>query len=588
MTASRTTGSRTEALANGQRLLAIDPRAAETQAREMLKIDPHDAAALRLLGRALRRLGEVEQAEIVERDAIRASSRNPLLVDAANAIASQELARAERLLRPYIAKMPDDAPAHLMLAQIAANVGAHDEATKLLQHTLDLMPAYGEAWLLLAKVYADTGALSAAMSAIENAPAAFRNGKRALRLKAALLSRLGEYEQAQNVHEQLLAIDSDAPAAWVAYGHLLRTIGRKQDAIAAYRRALAINFRYGEAWWSLSNLKTEPIAPTDLEAMRQAAQEGGSNENLFHLHFALGKAMEERGDHAAAFEHYHEANRLRRLTLNYDAREIERLVAHGKQQLAQAGIVTDLRQQPPANVIFIIGMPRSGSTLLEQILASHSMIEGTSELPYIPALAQQVSDATQLTDAECVSLRKTYLDMARGHCKSNRPFFIDKQPNNWMYLGLVRRILPDAKIIDIRRHPLASCVANFRQHFGQGQAFSYSLESIAHYYALYVELADYCRAVQPGSIHLIYYENLVQNMERELRDLFAYLDLPYEPECLQFYANARPVRTPSSEQVRQPLYRAALDEWRAYDPWLGPAKDILGHLIRTYPVGAPS
>jgi tetratricopeptide (TPR) repeat protein len=451
---------------------------------------------------------------------------------------------------------------------------------------LDLSPGYGEAWLLLAKLHSDLGALDVALDAIDRAPVIFKNSVKALRLRAALLGRVGDYDAAAAVHEHILSMDSHAPSDLVAYGNLLRTIGRRADAIDAYRQALAIKGEYGEAWWSLTNLKTERITDYDVAAMQSALKMHVSDENLFHLHFALGRALEDRRDHGAAFQHYEEANRIRRMTLPYHRDETEHTVERAKSQILDISVLdASCTGNASTTPIFIIGMPRSGSTLLEQILASHTMIEGTSELPYIPALSHYLSDRANLSAADCDALGREYLRLAHRHRKTERSFFIDKQPNNWMNIGLIRRILPNAKIIDIRRHPLASAFANFRQHFAQGQAFSYDLADMGHYYALYAGLIDHFDNVFPNALHRIHYEDLVSNLEAQIRRLLAYLELPFEEACLAFYRNDRAVRTPSSEQVRQPIYHAGLQEWRNYEPWLGPAKEMLGNLVTRYPTG---
>ena len=578
-TVASKTGTRDEALENARRLLATDPYAAAEQARELLTADAHDGDALRLLGAALRRLGRTEAAETAEREAIQASAYNPLLVEAANAIAGGRPADAEYLLRPYLARVPDDAAAHLMLAQIAADVGASDQAEQLLRRALELAPAYAEAWLLLARVRADCGALASALETLDESPGPCRSSVRALRLKAALQGRLGDYAAASATHERILA-RTPTVTDWVAYGHLLRTIGRRADSVAAYRRALAIDPHSGEAYWSLTNLKTEAISDADLGAMERAARAGGKPDSQVHLHFALGKALEDRKDFAAAFAHYDKGNRLRRQSLPYDRAEVDAAVQAARSYAAAISPPEGALRDDP---IFIVGMPRSGSTLLEQILASHSLVEGTSELPYIAALSRADIDPARDAATQLRFLGEEYLRLAGRHRKTDRPYFIDKQPNNWMHIGFIRAILPNARIIDMRRHPLASCMANFRQHFGQGQAFSYALEDFCHYHRSYIELIDIDRSARPGSVYTLLYEELVTDIEGQVRKILDHLNLPFEAACLNFHMNDRAVRTPSSEQVRRPIYADAMEDWRSFVPWLTPAQRLLEREIARYP-----
>ena len=327
------------------------------------------------------------------------------------------------------------------------------------------------------------------------------------------------------------------------------------------------------------------------------ANEGLSDDDRLHLHFALGKALEDRGEAAAAFASYAEGNRLRRAQIHYDGEEISthvrRSIALFTPEFFAARAGLGCAAPDP---IFILGMPRAGSTLIEQILASHSRVEGTMELPDVPALAKRLSGRKHksgvsaypeclagLDPAALAALGEEFLQGTRVQRKTSRPFFIDKMPNNWLHVGLIRLILPKARIVDARRHPLGCCFSNFKQHFARGQGFTYDQAELGHYYRDYVALMAHFDAVQPGRIHRVIYERMVADPEDEVRRLLDFLDLPFEPACLKFYENERAVRTASSEQVRRPINREGLDQWRAFEPFLGPLEAALGPVLETYP-----
>ena len=416
-------------------------------------------------------------------------------------------------------------------------------------------------------------------------------------LKAAILVRIGEYQQSIEIYETVLAAYPELPKIWMSYGHALKTKGREPESIAAYRKSVALQPHLGEAYWSLANLKTFRFSAEDLEAMRSAQRSADlSEEDRFHLHFAMGKALEDAHAFAQSFDEYARGNRIRRNGIRYIADELTEHVRRSKALLTREFF--EQRRAygaEAADPIFIVGLPRAGSTLLEQIISSHSQVEGTMELPDIPAIAKKLSGVSsrsgskypevlaKLSAQECRALGEEYLKRTRIQRKSDAPRFIDKMPNNFTHVALIHLILPNAKIIDARRHPLACCFSGFKQHFARGQHFSYDLTDIGRYYRDYVELMAHFDAVLPGRIHRIIYESLVADTEREVRALLGYCDLAYEDACLRFYENDRAVRTASSQQVRQPIFRDALEHWRHFDPWLLPLKQALGPVLEAYP-----
>jgi hypothetical protein len=328
------------------------------------------------------------------------------------------------------------------------------------------------------------------------------------------------------------------------------------------------------------------------------AKPGLGDDDRLHLHFALGKALEDRGEAESAFAHYSQGNRLRRSALRYDADETERLVERAIALFTPAFLAErDGLGCPAPDPIFILGMPRAGSTLVEQILASHSKVEGTMELPDIPALARRLDGRSAggagglrypdslatLTAAQLSKLGEDYLERTRIQRKTGRPLFVDKMPNNWIHAGFIHLILPRARIIDARRHPLDCTFSNFKQHFARGQSFTYDQVELGLYYRAYVRLMAHFDKVLPGRVHRVIYERMVEDPEGETRHLLDRLGLPFEPACLRPHENARAVRTASSEQVRRPINRDGLDRWRPFEPWLGPLKKALGPVLDAYP-----
>jgi tetratricopeptide (TPR) repeat protein len=591
------TGTVADALRLAGRLLRDDPALAAAQAREILKASPHNADAFRLLGAALRRTGEDEAAERAELDAISASVHDPALMQAAAALLDNDLPTVEDILRPRLREKPTDVAAIRMMAELAGRIGRLQDAENLLRRALELAPGFAPARSNLATVLYKQNRPAEAIAAL--APLEGHDLEANQNLKAAALGRIGAYEEALALYEAVLQRFPGQAKVWMSYGHLLKTVGRQADSIAAYRRALGVQPGLGEVWWSLANLKTVKFDAADVSAMEVALGDPAIDaEDRFHLHFALGKALEDAHQAEPAFRHYAEGNRQRRDLIDYDPADISDHVARSIAFFTPALFAAREGQGCPApDPIFILGMPRAGSTLIEQILASHPQVEGTMELPDIPAIAKKLGRREAkdersvypevLADLDADALRalgEEYLEGTRIQRKTDRPFFIDKMPNNWAHTGLLRLILPKAKIIDARRHPLACCFSNFKQHFARGQGFTYDLAELGTYYRDYVMLMAHVDAVQPGKIHRVIHEALVDDPEAEVRRLLDWLGLPFDPACLAFYENDRAVRTASSEQVRRPINREGFDQWRPFEPWLGPLKAALGPILDAYPL----
>ena len=470
-----------------------------------------------------------------------------------------------------------------------------------MNRALELAPGFGAARANLATVYYKQNRYAEAAETLDAVLGDDPDNPAHANLKAAALGRIGGYDEALALYEQLTTRFPDHAKLWMSYGHLLKTVGQQDDSVAAYRHALGVDPGLGELWWSLANLKTIRFGTDDRAAMEAAlvaidTGDAGRDDDRLHLHFALGKAYDDAGDAEPAFRHFAAGNAIRAGQLGYDAGDTRAIV-----DAAIATCTADFFAaradigDPAPDPIFILGMPRAGSTLIEQILASHSAIEGTMELPDIPALALGLGRETQgegrhwvaaLADAppeRLAEMGAAFLRRTAVQRKTGKPFYIDKLPNNWRYVPLIRLILPNAKIIDARRHPLDCCWSNFRQHYAKGQAFSYDLSDMGAYYRDYVRLMAHIDAVQPGRVHRVIHEALLDNPEAEVRAMLGFLGLPFEDACMAFHTNARAVRTASSEQVRRPINRDGVDQWRPYEAWLGALTDELGPVLAAYP-----
>ena len=494
---------------------------------------------------------------------------------------------AERLLKQHLKDDPFDVRAIRMLAELAGRIGRMRDAELLLRRALEIAPSFNAARSNLALVLSRMGRAAEAMELLEAVFEAEPEAIGNLNLKAATLGRLGDFDEAIRIYEEVLERAPAQPRVWLSYGHMLKTVGRQAEGIGAYRRAIALKSALGEAWWSLANLKTFRFDADDVAAMKAALTSAElSEEDRFHLEFALGKSMHDLGKTQEAFHHYANGNALRRKLHPFHAEQLTRTVDRCIENFTP-GILTASGGSEAVDPIFIVGMPRAGSTLVEQILSSHPLVEGTSELPDMPVIAREIGpypkSTTGMTSGQRKAAGETYLTRASVQRRTDRPFFIDKLPNNWLFVPFIQLVLPNAKIIDARRHPLGCCMSNFRQHFARGQDFTYDLDDLGRYYSDYVRLMVHVDAVMPGRVHRVIYERMVEDTETEIRSLLAYCGLEFDPACMAFHETERAVRTASSEQVRQPIYTAAKDEWQLYSAYLDPLRSALGPVLDAYP-----
>ena len=579
-------------LAEARRLIESDPAASVARAYEVLDSNPSDADALRILGAGLRRLGHDDEANQAELGAIEASGKSPELVRASRAIAGRDFRTAEGILRSLLQSHPDDAAAIQLLGEVAAAAGLLDEAEMRHGQALSLAPGFHYARLHLANVLNNQGRPGESLAELRKIGGEMLAFEGFRMLLADVLSQVGECDEAIGLYREILALDPNKPDVWGRLAFLLNSIGKHDEAVATCRSAIQLGRGWGKPWWVLADFKRYRFSNDDLAAMeRMLADPNLGMEDRFHLHFALGSALEDRREFRSSFDHFRRGNALRKGQLKYSpewgAALLERTRSvFSRDFLESHGGKGELASDP----IFIVGMPRSGSTLVEQILASHPLIEGTAELPDINSLAislapdprlgprniRYLDRLPQLSDAELRELGALYLERTRIYRKTDRPFFIDKMPSNWAHTGFIRLILPNAKIVDARRHPLACGFSNYKQLFGRGHEFSYDLADIGAFYKDYAAVMAHFDAVAPGMVHRLIHEQLVADPEVEIRLLLDFVGVPFDEACLRFHETERSVRTPSSEQVRQPLRPDFVNRWKAFEAELGPLKEALG------------
>jgi predicted Zn-dependent protease len=566
--------------------------------RRALQLQPGSADGWRLLADYLDAAGDVSGADQARAQYIKVANKDPRLMEAAAALVENNLPLADARLRAHLGAHPTDVAALRMLAEVAGRLRRYKDAQELLERCLELAPSFDAARHNYAIVLNRQAKQKAALPQVERLLAKDPRNPGYLNLKAAILANLGDSADSIKIYEAALSEHPRQPKVWMSYGHCLKTAGRQEDSVAAYRRAIAMEPTLGEAYWSLANLKTFRFTEADRHAIMKALERTDlPDDDRLHFEFALGKALEDQESYEESFAHYAKGNAIRRKQHPYNADEETRYVSRCKAQYtAEFFEKRRWAGAPSAEPIFIVGLPRAGSTLLEQILASHSLVEGTMELPDLAQIARELAGridqeheapffeavAAQGLD-ELRALGERYLDNTRVYRKTGAPFFIDKMPNNWLYIGLIHLILPKAKIIDARRHPLGCCFSAFKQQFARGQNFSYDLADLGRYYLDYVDLMAHVDRVLPGRVHRVFYESMIEDTEAEVRRLLEYCGLPFEGRCLKFYENERAVRTASSEQVRRPIFRDGMDRWRHYEPWLGPLKQALGPVLERYP-----
>lgn len=528
------------------------------------------------------------------RDGTVSTAAKPLISQARHQFKEAEFERAAQSLIAHLRQRPGDGEALSLLGQTAMMLGALGQAEQFLRQAIAQGANGIDERRALVSVVNQQERLGEALALIEGFDG-YETDTDLRAIRGGILNKLGRSDEAMAINTRLAADNPQRPQMWIAHGHDLRAAGQVDEAIAAYRQAIAAMPDFGDAWWGLASIKRPVLTDADVAAMHEMLALAVDVRNTAPLNFALARAYHDRARHADAFRHYSEGNRLRAEELRYDARELTGEVAESE-RTATADFLARMGSEPvgDARPVFIVSLPRSGSTLLEQMLAGHPQVEAAGELPYIPAILRTAMEmatrrgrvtvpqlVASLSADQAAAMGQDYLRRVSHHRKTDRPLFIDKLPHNWSNILFIRRILPQARFIDIRRPAMDCCFSNFTQSFTSAHAASFALEDVGQCYVDNVRLMAHFDRVAPGMIHHTDYATLVDDPRAEIGGVLGYLGLPWDAAILDFHQLGRVVRTPSSEQVRRPLNRDGIDVWRPYSPWLEPLRRVLGDLAGT-------
>lgn len=514
------------------------------------------------------------------------SSRSKVALDFASAaLRSGNRLKAQMLLRDRLAEDPSDADALTVLAQISVEDRRIEDATVLLRRAVSADPTPERRLALIEHLQKHAGP-ALALSEFEELPSEFRTRFEVSGMEAKTLGLLGMHDAQIDTYKRMLRQQPNRAGTWMNLANALRTVGRTDEAVKALKRATKLQPTMGQAYWALANFKSYRFTRPDIAQMVQALRKDVSLEEALHIHFALGKAYEDQAEYEPSFRHYSAGNALRTRQLDPSSipitEPVQDALEHCRPETFErlSGAGCDARDP-----IFVFGLHRSGSTLIEQLLASHPQIEGTSELTVMNAIVSRFRRSSgrtigeiieTLSPAEITAIGEEYLQRTRPFRQTGKPYFVDKMPGNWINATLIRLALPNARMIDARRYPMACGFSNFKQNYASGVTFSYSLRSIGEFYYDYWRFMRHFDAVQPGAVHRVLNERLIEDPEGEVRRLLDYIGVPFAESCLEFHTNTRAVRTPSAEQVRRPINRDGVDYWRHYEPWLGELEEALG------------
>jgi tetratricopeptide (TPR) repeat protein len=578
--------------------LLVEQRRAE-EAVELLRtatrLDPGLEVAHFNLGKALAMLGKGKEADEAFEKSFDLNPERKKLAHAAEHYKEGRVEEAERLFGEVLRANPNNVDALRMMGTIALSASRFDEAERYLRRAISEAPDFVGAIIDRGRALKEQSRFEAAIGCFRNAIEMEPGNVQAHFLLGETLSPAALTFEAIDAFQQTLELRPDHAGALLGLGHVLKTVGRQEEAVEAYRECIRLRPNSGPTYWSLANLKTYRLSDEDMQEMQTRVSSGKLNEESeVNFLFALAKATEDRGDYDDAWPYYRDGNVKRRAAEYYDSVQTE--VKHDRViEVFDSEFLAEHSGQgndDPAP-IFVVGLPRSGSTLIEQILASHSQVEGTSELPYVSHVSASLNlnradgvnypaAVRELGSEHAKSLGQEYIRAAQMHRTEGKPRFIDKMPNNFPAVGFIHMMLPNAKIIDARRHPLDSCLSCFRQLFAQGQTFTYDLTDIGEYFLEYQRLMDHWHEVLPGRALTIQYEDMVMDFENQVRRLLEYCELPWEDACINFYETERPVRTASSEQVRQPIYSQSINRWRNYEQHLGELVEVLDPVLPRY------
>ncbi|WP_334078644.1 tetratricopeptide repeat-containing sulfotransferase family protein [Microbulbifer sp. M83] len=608
-------GEHRQALETLEQLLAVDGRnarafqerghnfsqledntAAITAYRNAVELNPALHASWKGLALGLRQAGEVAEAEHALRQFQHLQKLPPELASAASLLYERRLYKAEQICRGFLQHHRHHPEAMRLLALVGAELGILDDADFLLESCLELYPDFHQARFDYIGILRKRQKFAAALAQAKKLREA-QGGRQADILFATQSAMVGDYDTALGVYDEIARAEPQLANIHLQRGHTLKTIGRAEEANEAYQAAYRAREDFGDAYWSLANMKTYRFSDDEIEAMqRLQSRPDTALEDRYHLCFALGKALEDRKQFADAFDFYEQGNALKRQESRYSIEQNRRDTELQIEHCTPALFARNADKGFPApDPIFIVGLPRAGSTLIEQILSSHSEVDGTLELHNVMAAARRLDGRRRASEVprypavlhdldpgQLRELGERYIEETRIH-REAAPLFIDKMPNNFRHIGLIKLMLPNAKIIDARRHPMACCFSGFKQLFAEGQEFTYGLETVGEYYRDYVRLMDHWDRVLPGQVLRVHYEAVVDDLEGEVRRILGFCGIPFEEACIEFHTTQRAVRTPSAEQVRQPIYRGSTEQWRNFETELSPLKAILADEIAQYP-----
>ena len=546
-----------------------------------------DFSALKQLSNLLVKQDKVDEADDIVKDFFENNEDYGLLYKGVRHLHASRYRKAEDAFKKLLIEDENNIDALRFMGILAFKSGNHDIAEAMLTKALRLDPTYSLVWANLAQVYSVTGQLDKAKKSFKNILNMEPRNGLIWAEYGTVLTKLANYEESKDAYLKALDFKSDSPRVHLSLGHVYKTMGEIENSIDSYKNSIIQNKLSGEAYWSLANLKTYSFSENEIKVMEETLKADMSDIERSQIYFALGKAYEVKKDFDNSYNNYFKGNEAKKGLIKYSSDDttdntIRILDFFNLETIRDLSKSSTVDQDP----IFILGMPRSGSTLVDQIISSHSKVDGTQELPNIIKIASELNSHNQntypeilkeLDESKLSEMGNNYLSETTW-ARKNAPFFIDKMPNNFIHIGLIKTILPNAKIIDTRRDPMDTCFSCYKQFFARGQLFTYSLEDLGNYYTDYIKAMNHWHNVYGKDIYTVHYDNVINKTEETIREVIDYCNLPFEKECLEFYKSSRPVKTPSAEQVRQPIYKSGINYWKNYEKHLVPLKKIIDEI----------
>ena len=546
-----------------------------------------DFTALKRLTNLLVKQDKADEADDVVKKFFENNEDYGLLYKGVRHLHASRYRKAEDAFKKVLIEDENNIDALRFMGILAFKSGNHDIAEAMLTKALKLDPTYSLVWANLAQVFSVTGQLDKAKKSFKNILNMEPKNGLIWAEYGTVLTKLANYQEGKDAYLKALEFKPNSPRVHLSLGHVYKTMGEIDNSISSYKNTIFQNNLSGEAYWSLANLKTYSFSDNEIRDMEETLNGDMTDIERSQMHFALGKAYEVMKDYDKSFKNYFKGNKVKKGLIKYSSddttQNTKKILEFFNQENIKNLSKSSTNDQDP---IFVLGMPRSGSTLVDQIISSHSKVDGTQELPNIIKIAAELNADEQsnypevlkeLDDMQLSDLGKNYI-LETAWARDRAPFFIDKMPNNFIHIGLIKTILPNAKIIDTRRDPMDTCFSCFKQFFARGQLFTYSLEDLGNYYSDYIRAMNHWHNIYGKDILTVHYDNVINKTEETIRELIDYCNLPFEQECLEFYKSSRPVKTPSAEQVRQPIYKSGLNYWKNYENHLSPLKKIIDEI----------